>query len=112
LHSGRGAPLKTLKRIKAISEANIVDNRSHLHLTVGYGAGLSFNPLKKTVMYVCICRQVTDKQIRELCRDGVNELRAVREKLGVASDCGKCGKLAASIIKEFTQNGGSFVNAA
>ena len=63
-------------------------------------------------MYVCICRQVTDNQIRDLCREGANELNDVRDKLGVASECGKCGKLAKSIIKEFSKTGAGFVNAA
>ena len=45
-------------------------------------------------MYVCICRQVTDHEIRDVCREGASSLSELREKLGVASDCGKCGKLA------------------
>lgn len=61
-------------------------------------------------MYVCICRQVTDNQIRDLCREGANDLTDVRAKLGVASECGKCGKLAQSIVKEFSKSA-SFVNA-
>ncbi len=61
-------------------------------------------------MYVCICRQITDNQIRDLCREGVSTLHDIRAKLGVASECGKCGKLAQSIVKEFSKNAG-FVNA-
>ncbi|MFK7864902.1 MAG: (2Fe-2S)-binding protein [Pseudohongiellaceae bacterium] len=61
-------------------------------------------------MYVCICRQVTDNQIRDLCKQGASDLTDVREKLGVASECGKCGKLARSIVKEFSKSAG-FVNA-
>jgi bacterioferritin-associated ferredoxin len=62
-------------------------------------------------MYVCICRQVTDNQIRDLCREGVSDLTDIRAKLGVASECGKCGKLARSIVKEFSK-AVSFTNAA
>jgi len=61
-------------------------------------------------MYVCICRQITDNQIRDLCREGADNFRDIRAKLGVASECGKCGKLAQSIVKEFSKNA-SFVNA-
>lgn len=61
-------------------------------------------------MYVCICRQVTDNQIRDLCKQGASDLTDVREKLGVASECGKCGKLARSIVKEFSKTA-NFVNA-
>ena len=62
-------------------------------------------------MYVCICRQITDSQIRDLCRGGAVDMDDVRNKLGVASECGKCGQLARSIVKEFHKNP-SFVNAA
>ena len=61
-------------------------------------------------MYVCICRQVTDNQIRDVCRDGASNMSDLRARLGVASECGKCGKLAQSIVKEFTKTT-SFVNA-
>ncbi|MFT6092812.1 MAG: bacterioferritin-associated ferredoxin [Pseudohongiellaceae bacterium] len=62
-------------------------------------------------MYVCICRQVTDNQIRDLCREGVSNLTDITAKLGVASECGKCGKLASSIVKEFSK-AATFINAA
>jgi bacterioferritin-associated ferredoxin len=62
-------------------------------------------------MYVCICRQIPDSQIREVCREGASRLADVRDKLGVASDCGKCGKHALSIVSEF-KGLASFANAA
>ncbi len=62
-------------------------------------------------MYVCICRQITDNQIRDLCRNGCSDLAEVRARLGVASECGKCTRLARSIVSEFT-NQVIFSNAA
>jgi bacterioferritin-associated ferredoxin len=62
-------------------------------------------------MYVCICRQITDNQIRDLCRDGVSTMVDLKAKLGVASECGKCGKLAQTIVKEFARST-PFANAA
>ena len=62
-------------------------------------------------MYVCICRQITDQQIREACRNGDAKLADVRAKLGVASECGKCGQHFRSIISEFSKTS-SFVSAA
>ncbi len=62
-------------------------------------------------MYVCICRQITDNQIRDLCRNGASSLTDIRAQSGVASDCGKCGKLAQTIVKEFAKST-QFVNAA
>lgn len=61
-------------------------------------------------MYVCICRQITDSQIRDLCRNGASSLTDVRAQSGVASECGKCGKLAQTIVKEFAKST-QFVNA-
>ncbi|MCB1670452.1 MAG: (2Fe-2S)-binding protein [Gammaproteobacteria bacterium] len=54
-------------------------------------------------MYVCICRQITDQQIRDVCRDGGVKLADVRARLGVASECGKCGQYARTIISEFNK---------
>jgi len=51
-------------------------------------------------MYVCICRAITDNQIREEVRQGASTLREVGQRLGVASQCGKCGKHARSVIRE------------
>ncbi|MEK7258410.1 MAG: (2Fe-2S)-binding protein [Pseudomonadota bacterium] len=62
-------------------------------------------------MYVCICRQITDSQIREVCREGASRMADLRDKLGVATDCGKCGKHARSIVSEF-KGAAAFVNAA
>lgn len=62
-------------------------------------------------MYVCICRQITDNQIRDLCRDGASSMTDIRAKLGVAGDCGKCSKLARTIVNEFNKTA-SFVSAA
>lgn len=52
-------------------------------------------------MYICICRQITDNHIRDLCRDGASNMTDLRTKLDIASECGKCGKLARTIVKEF-----------
>tara|TARA_B100000686_G_scaffold305677_1_gene344367 strand:- start:130 stop:318 length:189 start_codon:yes stop_codon:yes gene_type:complete len=57
-------------------------------------------------MYVCICRQVTDHQIRDICRGGVSDFPSVQAQTGVASQCGKCDKLAQTIVKEFSKSPG------
>jgi bacterioferritin-associated ferredoxin len=42
-------------------------------------------------MYVCLCRGVTDKQIKqELEGKGPGNFREVCSKLGVGMDCGTC----------------------
>ena len=49
-------------------------------------------------MYVCLCKGITDTQIRAAVEDGAVSLREVRAALGVASQCGKCGLLARQIV--------------
>jgi bacterioferritin-associated ferredoxin len=51
-------------------------------------------------MYVCLCKGITDTQIRAAVEDGANSLRDVRNTLGVSSQCGKCGILARDIVRE------------
>ena len=51
-------------------------------------------------MYVCICKAVTDKQIRRAAANGVDNLYELRETLGVASACGSCASQAQEILQE------------
>ncbi|MCB1705458.1 MAG: bacterioferritin-associated ferredoxin [Halioglobus sp.] len=51
-------------------------------------------------MYVCLCKGITDTQIRAAIEDGASSLRDVRNTLGVASQCGKCGILTREILRE------------
>jgi bacterioferritin-associated ferredoxin len=51
-------------------------------------------------MYVCICKAVTDKQIRRAAAQGVDNLYELRESLGVASGCGSCAGMAQDILMQ------------
>ncbi len=51
-------------------------------------------------MYVCICKKVTDRQIRQAVRRGAHRMRDLREALGVASECGKCAECARAVLRE------------
>lgn len=52
-------------------------------------------------MYVCLCHNVTDSQIRRLVRtEGVSTLPELRERLGVASQCGRCARCAKDVLRE------------
>ncbi|MCR9106789.1 MAG: bacterioferritin-associated ferredoxin [Gammaproteobacteria bacterium] len=51
-------------------------------------------------MYVCLCKQITDTQIRAAVQDGASSFKDVRNRLGVASQCGKCGTLTREIVRE------------
>ena len=50
-------------------------------------------------MYVCLCHGITDKMIKQtVIKDGVGNMRELKNSLGVGSHCGKCVQLAQSII--------------
>lgn len=51
-------------------------------------------------MYVCICEAVTERQVREAARQGLRSVRALKERLGVASQCAKCARCAQQILRE------------
>ncbi len=55
-------------------------------------------------MYVCLCKGITDGQIRDAVYGGATNLRQVRKDLGVSSQCGKCGIMAKQIIDETLGN--------
>lgn len=51
-------------------------------------------------MYVCICRGVTEKAIREAVHDGADRMRDLKECLGVTEQCGICACHAKQILDE------------
>lgn len=51
-------------------------------------------------MYVCICRSVTDSHIRREVEAGACSMRDLNQRLGVASQCGRCGKCAKGVLQE------------
>ena len=53
-------------------------------------------------MYICICKAITDKQIRRAAANGVDNLYELRQTLGVASVCGTCADMATTILNETT----------
>jgi bacterioferritin-associated ferredoxin len=50
-------------------------------------------------MYVCLCNNVTDRQIRETVKRGADSLPAVQCQLPVATCCGACEDTAREIIE-------------
>ena len=51
-------------------------------------------------MYVCLCNGITDTQIRDAVNGGAESLRAVRQQLGVANQCGQCACEARALVKD------------
>jgi bacterioferritin-associated ferredoxin len=51
-------------------------------------------------MYVCICKAVTDRQIRQAVELGATTLDDLKEGLGVATGCGKCAAFASALLEQ------------
>jgi bacterioferritin-associated ferredoxin len=51
-------------------------------------------------MYVCICKGITDTQIRDFVQNSGGNLRAVTNSLGAMTQCGKCALATREIVKQ------------
>jgi bacterioferritin-associated ferredoxin len=51
-------------------------------------------------MYVCICKAVTDGQIKRAICDGKQSRRDLHKCLGVGGDCGKCVHQVKEILND------------
>ncbi len=54
-------------------------------------------------MYVCVCKGVREGDIRSLAGSETGlRMRDLRERLGVCSECGKCGRRALGMLRDQT----------
>lgn len=51
-------------------------------------------------MYVCLCKAVTEKQIRRAKAAGIDTVDDLRDTLGVTGGCGSCTDMVESILSE------------
>ncbi|KAF7962375.1 bacterioferritin [Cupriavidus sp. UYMU48A] len=51
-------------------------------------------------MYVCICNQITDREIHGAVHLGVETLDELAETLGVGTCCGRCRDCAQQVLQE------------
>lgn len=51
-------------------------------------------------MYICICKGITDSQIVQEIDKGASTMRELCQRLGVATQCGKCGQQAKQILQK------------
>jgi bacterioferritin-associated ferredoxin len=54
-------------------------------------------------MYICICKSITDTQIRAAADAGFNSLGKLKKKYGLASCCGSCVEMTQAILNDNTQ---------
>ena len=46
--------------------------------------------IRTLIMYVCLCLGITDKEVQQAIAEGAHSLSALRLKLGVGGECGRC----------------------
>lgn len=63
-------------------------------------------------MYICVCKAVTDRQIRAAVGGGVCSLRELTREHGVGTGCGKCVPAAQQVLAEELMKGGMPVLSA
>ena len=51
-------------------------------------------------MIVCVCRRVTDHQIRQAVAEGARTLECLQFELGVATQCGRCADCALRLVHD------------
>lgn len=52
------------------------------------------------LMYVCICKAVSDQEIKEAVANGNADLASIQAHLGAATNCGTCIEHAQQVIDE------------
>ena len=54
-------------------------------------------------MIVCVCNNISDREIRQAAELGVNSMAQLRDDLGVGTCCGKCQDCARQVLRECLQ---------
>lgn len=49
-------------------------------------------------MIVCVCNNISDREIRQAVELGLRTLDELREQLGVATCCGQCADCAQGVL--------------
>jgi bacterioferritin-associated ferredoxin len=49
-------------------------------------------------MYVCLCKSITDRQIRRAADRGARSLAELSRHLGLATGCGSCATTARQVL--------------
>jgi len=57
-------------------------------------------------MYICLCKGVTDRDIRCAVEDGTTSMRGLRDRLGCSGQCGKCARHVRQLRDEALEGGG------
>jgi bacterioferritin-associated ferredoxin len=55
-------------------------------------------------MIVCVCNNISDREIRQAVDLGLNSMADLRKELGVGTCCGKCVSCAREVMHEHLES--------
>lgn len=61
-------------------------------------------------MIICICNNVSERDIHNAVRGGITTINGLRDELGVSACCGKCRSCAKKVLNEVQDEQGSMVS--
>ena len=56
-------------------------------------------------MIVCVCNNISDREIRQAVELGISSMAELHEQLGVGTCCGKCVSYAREVMNEHMESG-------
>ncbi len=59
-------------------------------------------------MYVCICKAITDDEIRDAVNNGAQSIAALSKSCGVGTQCGQCKNMAEELIASELEKVGNY----
>jgi len=51
-------------------------------------------------MYICICRQINDKQFWEAVSEGNDTVESLQARLGISTRCGNCRPFVEQLLEQ------------
>ncbi|WP_020656436.1 (2Fe-2S)-binding protein [Massilia niastensis] len=55
-------------------------------------------------MIVCVCNNISDREIRQAADLGISSIAELRQELGVGTMCGKCVSYAREVLHEHIES--------
>lgn len=68
---------------------------------------IAYSDSGEMAMYVCLCKGVSDRQIRQSVDDGARSWRQVQRETGCGTQCGKCACVGKQITRDAIQEASS-----
>lgn len=60
--------------------------------------------MRSNTMIICICNNISDKQIRRAAEGGSRTMADLHRELNIGAVCGKCVKYAKEVLSAYTSD--------